>query len=313
VIAVESVGDRPTSIKGKVQTDVNVRTGPGENFELVKTLKAGDQVTIIGKTRDKEWLLIDLDGQQRWVKRTAIQEQDSLDLVLTTEPTPRPQPTATDTPVPSPSPSASPSRSPSPSPGANSPDFVPTNAILFDGGAKLRVTVGNISTNNFNGTLVVSVSGVNPGTLTVAFAVNIPANGNATVDFELNPPVTTQKTAKVTVDPDNAIKEQNEDNNTASFGLAPPLEQPNLLLSVAVQASTLSVTISNSGGPLATTNATVKVTLGAQSTSLQTSLAINKGGSQTVNNVPKPQDSGQATVEVIVGGQTLASTTIQLQ
>jgi hypothetical protein len=46
---------------------------------------------------------------------------------------------------------------------------------------------------------------------------------------------------------------------------------------------------------------------------LQTSLAINKGGSQTVNNVPKPQDSGQATVEVIVGGQTLASTTIQLQ
>jgi uncharacterized protein YraI len=305
LIAVESVGDKPAVVKGKAQTDVNVRTGPGETYELVKTLKAGDEVSIIGKTRDKEWLLIDLDGQQRWVKRSAILEQDSLDLVKTTEPTPRPEPTATNTSVPSPSPS--PSRSPSP--GASSPDFAPTNAVLIDGGKTLRVTVQNLSANNFNGSLVVGVSGVSPGTLTLAFAVNIPASATTTVDFPLDTPVTTQKTAKVTVDPDNAIKELNEDNNTANFGLGPPIESPELSIAVALQSTTLNVTISNAGGPLATTNATVKVTLGAQSTSLNTSLAINKGGTQTVS-VARPQGTGQATVEVIVGSQTLASTTI---
>lgn len=310
VIAIEGVGDKPQAIKGKVQTDVNVRTGPGENFELVKTLKAGEDVTIIGKTRDKEWLLIDLDGQQRWVKRSAIQEQDSLDLVLTRDPTPRPEPTATNTPVPSPSPS----RSPSPSP--NAPDFGLKDAILIDGGAKLRVTVTNQSTNNFSGSLVVSVSGVNPGTLTQAFGVNIPANGNATVDFELNPPVTSGgKTAQVKVDPDNAIKELNEDNNSASFGLQPPVEQPQLVVTVTVEGggASLRVGISNSGGPLATTNATIKVTLGADSTTKTVALAINKGGNQTVSGVLRPPGTGEATVEVIVGNQTLASAKVQLQ
>ncbi|MEP7216632.1 MAG: SH3 domain-containing protein, partial [Anaerolineaceae bacterium] len=203
VIAIEPVGDRPATINGKVVATVNLRTGPGENFEQVGTLTEGKIVKIIGRTTNNEWLLVDIDGG-RWVKASAIDPQDSLALVPIRQVTPTPQP-ATNTPQPSPS--ASPSPSPSPSPSANAPDFAPTNAVAIDGGTKLRVTIKNQSANSYNGAVVVSVSGVGPGTLTQAFNMALPAGGSAVADFELNPPVTTAKTAVVIVDPGTAIKE----------------------------------------------------------------------------------------------------------
>ena len=304
LIAVESVGDKPAVVRGKAQTDVNVRTGPGETFELVKTLKAGDEVSIIGKTRDKEWLLIDLDGQQRWVKRSAILEQDSLDLVKTTEPTPRPEPTATNTAVPSPS--ASPSRSPSP--GANAPDFVPTNAILIDGGKTLRVTVQNLSANNFSGSLVVGVSGLTQDALKFASpTVTIAPNATTTVDFSLDTAVTASKTAKVTVDPDNLIKELNEDNNTANFGLGPSIEAPDIVILAPTIGSTgITVTIQNNGGPLPASDVTIRITVGQSQSSKVQNIALAKGQSATISDVAKP-GTGPAKVEVIVGSQTLKS------
>ena len=301
VTAYEGIGDRPVSIAGKVLASVSMRMGPGENFEAVGRLNPGQEVKVIGKTRDSEWLLLE-EGGQRWVPRTAIELGESLALVPIKEPTPVPA-------TPSPTSAASPSPSPSPSPttSPNAPDFAPTNAVLINGGARLRVTVANLSSNPFNGSLVVSVAGVAPGTLTQAFGVQIPANGNGSVEFEIDPPATTQKTAQVKVDPDNAIKEGNEDNNAASFGLQPPLEQPEIVISGAqVTAAGITVTIKNNGGALAASTVVVRIKLGGAETAKSQQLALAKGQSVTFPDIAKP-GSGPATIEVSVNGQVMAS------
>jgi uncharacterized protein YgiM (DUF1202 family) len=305
VVAFEGPGDRPVSINGKVIASVSMRTGPGENFEAVGTLTAGQQVKIVGKTRDSDWLLIDNDGG-RWVKRQAIEVLESLALVPIKEPTPVPQATATNTPP------ASPSPTPSPTVNPTAPDFAPTHASLLNGGATLRVTVANLSTNSYSGPLVVAVGGVSPGTLTKAFNVEIPANGATIVEFELNPPVTTQKSAQVKVDPDNAIKETNEDNNNTTFVLTPPVEQPEIVISgVSFGATTIDVTIKNEGGPLAASTVTVKVTVGGASAQKVEQIALATGQSYPFT-VPRP-GTGSAVIEVLVNGTVVTTQNLNIE
>ncbi len=303
---IEPIGDKPAVIKGKAITTTNVRLGPGEQFESIGRLNDGEEVRILARSRNTDWLYIEFQNDG-WVKRAAIEAEDSLEFLPVKDVTPTPAPSTN-----TPQPSATPSVSPSATVVANAPDFAPTGAVLIDGGTKLRVTVANLSLNNYSGSLVVSVGGVAAGTLEQAFPVNLVANSSATVDFDLDPPVTVQKTAVIRVDPQNAIKEAKEDNNEASIGLSPPVEQPQLTLAIVAGAQALEITISNAGGALATTDATIEVTLGNQSTSVKTPLAINKGGNQKVS-VSKPSGQGEATIKVIVGGQTLASTKFQIQ
>lgn len=66
--------DQPTTItvmghdllpkKGlyEVTTDMNVRGGPGTDFERVEGLKSGDRVRAIGKTEDGAWTAVSKDG-----------------------------------------------------------------------------------------------------------------------------------------------------------------------------------------------------------------------------------------------------------
>src|SRR5690349_8612159 len=120
VIAIEPVGERPQTIKGKVVADTTMRAGPGDQYPEAGTLKGGQEVTILGKSKALDWLLIDSAQGGRWAKRTAIDPLDSLDLVPIRDVTPTPAPTVapTNTSIPSPSPSAS----VSPSPNPNAPD-----------------------------------------------------------------------------------------------------------------------------------------------------------------------------------------------
>ena len=76
VIGIEPVGERPQTIKGKVATDTTLRTGPGDNFPESGTLKGGQEVTILGKNKNVDWLLVDSAQGQRWAKRTAIDPLD---------------------------------------------------------------------------------------------------------------------------------------------------------------------------------------------------------------------------------------------
>lgn len=311
VKVVEPVGERPQSIKGRAVADTTLRAGPGEDFAESGTLKAGEEVTIVGKSRSLEWLLVEVGGRDpRWARRSAINPLDTLDLVPTRDVTPTPGPTSTNTPEPSPSPS--PSVSPSPSP--NSPDFVPTNAVLISGGTVLRVTVSNVSNNAYNGPLVVAVGGGDVPQQELVVDATMPANGGATaIEFDVDPPITDQgKRAVVTVDPKDAIKELREDNNVATFVLLPPQESPEIvIISATVTGNQISVVIRNIGGPLSATAVTVRVSQGSETISKPATLALAKDQSSTIQ-VTSPGSSGIAMVEVLIGGQVQDSQEVQL-
>lgn len=306
VIAIEPVGDRPTSINGKVVATVNLRTGPGENFDQVGTLTEGKVVKIIGRTANNEWVLVDVDGG-RWVKATALEPQDSLALVPIRQVTPTPVP-ATNTPLPQPTASATPSASPTANPKL--PDLAPTGAVLIDGGTKLRVTVTNLSANVYTGALrlIVDVSGSKDDEV---FNVNIPGNGSTTLNVSLAVAVTKNATATVKVDPDNAIKETNKDNNTQVFGLTPAVEQPNLTIASVDTAGNITVRVVNQGGALPASTVTVKVTVagsGAEQSKQQLELANGRDATFTLL---KP-GAGDGKIEVLINGQVVASKNVTL-
>jgi len=313
VLAVEPVGERPQTIRGTVVADATLRIGPGEQFAEAGRVRAGDEVTILGKSRDVTWLLVESAGDAgRWVRRAAIEPLDTLDLVPIRDVTPTPGPTATDTPEPSPSPSPSPSASPSP--GADAPDFEPTNAVLVDGGSLLRVTVSNRSNAPYSGPVVVAVGG-DVAVQESAVGAEMEANGGSvTIEFAVDPPITSQnQRALVTVDPSNAVRELREDNNQATFVLLPAEEPPVITIqSAQVTATTIDVTIQNAGGALPASQIEVRVTLGGQATSNTVSIALASGQASSPIQVTRPAGAGQATVSVLVDGEPVATAQVEL-
>lgn len=314
VIAVEPVGEKPQTIKGRVVADTTLRSGPGEDFADVGTLKAGEEVTILGKSRSLEWLLVEAGGQAgRWARRSAIDPLDTLDLVPTRDVTPTPGPTATNTAEPSPSPSPSPSASPSP--GANAPDFVPTNAVLINGGKTLKVTVSNTSNAAYSGPVVVAVGGGDVPVQEQVIDAKLAASGGAAVvEFAVNPAITeTGKKAVITVDPKDAVRELREDNNVATFVLLPAAESPQIVIqSTEVKPGSIVVIIKNTGGALSATSVEVRVTLGSASASNSSTVALAKDQVAPAIEVARPAGTGTARVDVLIGGQVQATAEVDL-
>ncbi len=311
LIAIEAVGERPQTISGRVVADTTLRTGPGEGFDPVGQLQAGDQVTILGKSANLDWLLVEVNGQSggRWARRTAIDPLDTLDLVPIRDVTPTPGPTQTPTPQQSPTPTESPSPSP------DSPDFVPTNATLSGGGSVLRVTVANQSNSPYSGPLVVAISGQSIASQELVVEANIPANGGSVVvEFQLAPPMTAQDNNRVVVevDPGNAVRELREDNNGATFVLLPPEESPNIIIQQpTLEANHVNVTIQNTGGALTSTNVVVRISFQGSTNSQSATISLANGESANFR-ITRPEGSGTATADVLIGAQVVASATFQL-
>ena len=306
IIAVETIdGTEPNELSGRVVAVASLRTGPGGSFSQAGTLEPGDVVTVVGKTRNLEWLLLERGGGL-WVRRNAVQLSDSLDLVPVSDPSPTPAP-VTETP----DPSATASPSPSPSPDPDAPDFISTNAVLVDGGRTLRVTISNVATNPFAGPIVVGVDGVPASPAEQVVDVTLPPNGTASVNFDLDPAITQQSSVNVTVDPDNAIEESNEDNNATNFVLAPPAEGPNLSLVVEVNAEGdhMDVTITNNGDPIATNNAVLEIVVGDKTfrQRIDGGLGLADGQSTTLPGLQVPQGTDPILVQLLVDGSIAAS------
>lgn len=303
IYARESLDPPPDAITGTVVAKANVRTGPGESFGAAGSLDPGDQVTIVGKTRDKEWLLVDIGGQELWIKRTAVQIDDSLSLVPVREATPTPVPDPTETPEPSPS--------PSPSPDPSGPDFIPTDAVIEVVGANqqvLLVTISNGTSADFQGALVVAVSGLPSGSAEVAFPVDIPGNGSTTVSFQIPQPISEDVNVTVQVDPDNAVNESNEDNNTTTFLVTPPTDAPAISLSASLNETSINVTILNSGGPLDASSTAIRVTTDAASITTNLGpVSLDSGTEKGVQVLRPPANEGSYVIELLTGNQVLAS------
>jgi len=121
VIAIEPDNGQPDFLIGLIIAGVNLREGPDESFPRVATLEPDDEVRVIGRSQDNEWVFVDLFGGV-WLKRTAVRFTDSIAIlpVVDPTPTPGPNPTPEGTPSASPSASASPKRIPLPNNKRNS-------------------------------------------------------------------------------------------------------------------------------------------------------------------------------------------------
>ncbi len=75
----------------------NLRTGPGGEFAIIRKIEFGEQVEVIGRTRDQEWLLVRTnDGLEGWVAADFMSADQPVELVFVATA----QPTATPTPLP---------------------------------------------------------------------------------------------------------------------------------------------------------------------------------------------------------------------
>ena len=89
IVAIEPVDEQPEFLVGTIVARVNLRSGPDESFPTVGTLDPDDEVHVTGRSRNGDWLFIDLlDGV--WVKRTAVRLTDSPSFLPVVEPTPTP-------------------------------------------------------------------------------------------------------------------------------------------------------------------------------------------------------------------------------
>ncbi|OAI44545.1 hypothetical protein AYO38_00160 [bacterium SCGC AG-212-C10] len=301
VTAIEPVTDSNT-VKGRVLTQVSLKSGPSDDSETVGTLASGQEVTIIARSKDNVWLQLNSAGNP-WVRRSAIEPLDNLEMVPI-----RDGATTTPTATVSPSP-GTPTPTGTATPPSTSPDFVPTGANLIDGGERLRVTIQNNSGNRYEGLVEVAVGGVVPGTLTQAFGITVAANGSTTVDFELSTAVTTAKTAQIRIDPSNVVRETNEDNNQASFSVAPPVEQPELIIATVTEQTggKVDVSVRNTGGTLSSSTVTVRITVGANAAEQSKTISIAKDApAVNFDGISEP-GTGNGKVEVLINGQVVAS------
>lgn len=105
---VDLPAPEPQKPTGTVTANVlNIRSGPGTNFPVVGAARQGDSGTIVGRSQDGRWWVVDapsLPGGQGWVSAEFVTATNVEDVpVVASPPTPVPTPTRippTATPVP---------------------------------------------------------------------------------------------------------------------------------------------------------------------------------------------------------------------
>ncbi|MCS6827812.1 MAG: SH3 domain-containing protein [Caldilinea sp.] len=85
--------------------NVNIRSGPGTNYNLLGTERPGSTYRVTGRSPDGAWWRIDYNGREGWVfgQLVTVTGAESVAVAQNIPPTPIP-PTPTNTPVPAPAP-----------------------------------------------------------------------------------------------------------------------------------------------------------------------------------------------------------------
>jgi ABC-type branched-subunit amino acid transport system substrate-binding protein/uncharacterized protein YgiM (DUF1202 family) len=159
----------PDGVVGTVISAVlNVRSGPGTNFDILGQLRQGEQVRILGANIDFSWAVIEFRGQQAWISTASnlieVFGNRNLVPIVAAPPTPTPAP-ATATP-----------------PVTDFPDLVILDAqptvIPFNTPISVTVTVANIGGQSA-GPFAVATS-FQPGDAYAAFNLSGLAAGQST-------------------------------------------------------------------------------------------------------------------------------------
>ena len=316
-VRVEAIPPTPETPVAVITADVvaltSLRMGPGEAYNQAGTLEPGQIVTVIGKTLNQQWLQVETGGGL-WVRFSAVDiSPGDLARVPAVEPPPAPRDTPTPPPDDQQAETATPTPTPTgdPSPPPNAPDFLPSNAEPIEGGTILRVTLTNASTNPYSGPIVVRLEGVPASPAEQVLTVTMEPNGTAAVNFSLSPPITEQTTVTVTLDPDEAIAETNEDNNVTEFIIVPPPEGPILSLRATVTGGMLSVVIQNDGEALSTNDARLVVSVPGETTTRTISpLAVPGNESATIDGIAAPRTGESIRVTLFIDGINVATASV---
>lgn len=105
---------------------VNIRGGPGTNYNLVGTANQDTRFRVTGKNQSGDWWQIDFNGQPAWVYGQLVNAQNTEGVAVAQNipaapvaVAPPPQPAATNTPAPAPQ--SAPTNTPAPAPPAQAP------------------------------------------------------------------------------------------------------------------------------------------------------------------------------------------------
>jgi len=120
--AQPTANPNPTSGTPQVRANLNsnVRSGPGTNYRIISSLSTGSTATVIAKSTDGGWFLIELPGGSRgWIADSVTDPINAADMAkiqvaVTIPPSPTPTATATPTATSTPTETATPTATPSP-------------------------------------------------------------------------------------------------------------------------------------------------------------------------------------------------------
>ncbi|MBI5932041.1 MAG: ABC transporter substrate-binding protein [Chloroflexi bacterium] len=184
------------------QESVNLRAGPGTEYEIVGQLQLGDTATVIGSNADFTWLVINHEGQTVWVAADIVDVFDPGNLL---------------------------SQLPIVQPGTNNPGIEPGQLsegidLTIEGVVlsppqispgqpfTVQVTVRNLGVNAAGSFSVSAI--LQPGNLTItAGSTGLGAGQSAIVTLNGTVDGTGSYTSSITVDATNAVLESNENNN----------------------------------------------------------------------------------------------------
>jgi hypothetical protein len=220
-------------LTGKATSTLNVRSGPGNGYNVLGLLRRGTEVSIVGQSEDAGWLQIEYPVHSNlhgWVIVGSLEVQGDLVAVpiatpdtlpmadvptyeaVPTEPVASTTPEVTITPTSTPAPAL--------------PDLV-VGGSLVSGGV-LVVTVTNQGTGALTGTAIeVAVFDASGATMLNSTASAVQAlNAGASIDIRTGYlPFGGPPQALVIVDPNGKIAESDDTNNRLTVTLS-PVETP---------------------------------------------------------------------------------------
>ncbi len=167
----------------------NVRSGPGDNYDVLGQLTQGTQVPVIGASEDFSYVVIDYRGQQGWLVASLLSISGDLTSVPVIPAPPPSAPAATITPSPTPAPAdlIIVSASVSPSPVVPNQPFTVSITVGNIGGTPAgQFTVAGTFPPN-NQLLVATVPGLAPQqTATVTLSGILNGSGSYTTALQID-------------------------------------------------------------------------------------------------------------------------------
>ncbi len=208
--------DAPTRPQVRVLQGANVRSGPGLVFNPpIGSLAGGATANIVAVSPDRQWYKIEYYNGFGWVSAQTVEVLGNISSLPVDAGPPPPAPTAT----PQPQPTQTPTANIDLSITAMTIDPLP---LVCNQASTIRVTIVNTGSNPSPEAAVVAQNiyngNVNTTATTTVRGLGTNESQEVTLTLTVSTNIDEDQTIRVIVDPNNAIAETDETNNSRSQG-----------------------------------------------------------------------------------------------